>query len=62
MEENIKQFKCGECGEAHHTLYSNPKGEILSECINCKSVSVITFTTPKLTVDHVSGNGTLCIF
>ena len=60
METNIKQLRCGECGEKKHLLYLRENGEVLSECIKCKSVSEIICPKPKMEIYNVTGNGTLC--
>lgn len=62
METNIEQLKCGECAEKRHELYLKPNGEIIAECIKCKSQSVITLTSPEIMIKHNSGDGTLCVF
>jgi hypothetical protein len=41
METNIKQLRCGECGESRHEIYQRESGEIITECIKCKSQSEI---------------------
>lgn len=62
METNISQLKCGECSEETHLIYIRENGEIITECIKCKSMSEITCTEPKITINNLNGNGTLCIF
>ena len=62
METNIQQLGCGQCGEKKHELYLRPNGEIIVECIKCKSTSDITVTNPKIVIGHVNGDGTLCVF
>jgi hypothetical protein len=64
MITNLKQLKCGECGESKHLLFIEPSsnGEIIVECINCKSQSKITVTHPKIEIRYNAGNGTLCKF
>jgi len=62
METKIEQLKCGECGEEKHKLYLRPSGEIITECVKCKSQSVIKITEPKITISNNFGGGTLCVF
>jgi uncharacterized Zn finger protein len=60
METEIKQLRCGECGEEDHKIYTKPTGELITECINCKSQSIISITEPKITISNYDGYGTLC--
>ncbi len=60
METNIKQLKCGGCGEAKHKLYIRQNEEIIVECINCKSQSELIVPKPKIEIRNVAGLGTIC--
>ncbi len=62
METKIEQLVCGECGESKHLLYIRSTGEIITECISCRSQSEITVTKPEILIDNLSGSGTLCVF
>jgi hypothetical protein len=63
METDIKQLRCGACGEKMHELYLRPTGEIITECIKCHSQSIIfIYNEPKIVIKNNSGDGTLCVF
>jgi len=62
METEIKQLRCGECGESKHELFQRPNGEIVAECIKCKSQSEIVISKPKIQINNNEGMGTLCVF
>jgi NAD-dependent SIR2 family protein deacetylase len=62
MEINLEQLKCGQCSEKKHELYLRENGEIITECVGCKSQSVITLIKPRMVIEHNSGDGTLCVF
>jgi uncharacterized Zn finger protein len=62
MEANLKQLRCGSCGELDHRLYTNPKGEVFVECLKCKNVSIISCTEPKIIINNHSGDGCLAVF
>jgi NAD-dependent SIR2 family protein deacetylase len=62
METDIKQLRCGECGETKHELYIRANGEIIAECCKCKSQSEIIINKPEIIIHHNAGNGTLCVF
>jgi len=62
MEIGIEQLKCGECGEAKHCLYLRLNGEIIAECVKCKSQSEIVIIQPEIKIRNNSGMGTLCVF
>lgn len=63
METNVKQLKCGECGESRHKLFIRENGEIIAECIECGSTSEIKIVEkPKIKIQNLSGDGTLCVF
>lgn len=62
METGLKQLKCGQCAETKHELYLRQNGEIIVECIKCKSRSEIKVTKPKVVIGHVEGDGTICVF
>ena len=61
METNIQQLKCGECGEERHKIYRRKNGEIITECIHCKSQTEIVVTAPTIITNNVSGGGSLCV-
>jgi len=62
MELKLEELKCGQCGEHKHYLYLRDNGEIITECINCKSQSEIVISEPKIKIRNNSGLGTLCVF
>lgn len=62
METDIKQLRCGGCGGTKHELFIRPNGEIIAECIGCKSQSEIKISEPKIVINNNSGLGTLCVF
>jgi uncharacterized Zn finger protein len=62
MEIDLKQLKCGQCGNDRHRLYQRPNGEIISECIKCGSTTEIVISEPEIKLNNLSGLGTLCIF
>ena len=63
METNLKQLRCGECGEPKHRLFIRENGEIIAECIECKSQTEITIhNKPKIVLSNLSGDGSLCVF
>ncbi len=61
METNIQQLKCGGCGEEKHKIYRRQNGEIIAECIKCKSQTEIVITVPNIVTKNVSGGGSLCV-
>ena len=62
MEINLEQLKCSCCCNEQHLVYQRKNGEILFECIKCKSVSEIRINKPKIVIRNVSGMGTICSF
>ena len=52
MLENLKQYRCGHCGEDKYHLYKQEDNnlDIFVECINCKNISQITVTPPELDI------------
>lgn len=64
-KEKLEQFRCGGCGNDTYKLYKKEDDEkmILVECTECKSISEVGFTEPKLKIEwgHPS-NGRICIF
>lgn len=62
MELDLKQLKCGECGEDKHKLYLRKNGEVIAECTKCFSQSEIVITEPKIRIRNNYGSGTLCVF
>ena len=59
METNIQQLKCGECGKEEHKVFQRANGEIITECVCCKSQTEIVISPPKITLRNNSGSGTL---
>jgi hypothetical protein len=61
MFEHAEPMSCGECGEKNHRLYL--VGEtIVTECIQCKSKSIITVTKPELDIQcDEDSPGTICV-
>jgi len=62
METDIKLLRCGGCGETKHELYIRPNGEVIAECLKCKSQSEIVIRKPEIIIQHNAGDGTLCVF
>ena len=62
METNLKQLKCGECSNDKHLLYQRKNGEMIAECSKCKSQTEIITTKPKIILNNIFGDGSLCIF
>lgn len=60
--KNLEQFKCGECGEENHKIYLRKDGNIIVECIKCKSSSILYPTEPKILIRNHSGDGSLCVY
>lgn len=58
----MKLLKCGECGQELHRLYLSPSSEIIAECTNCRTQSIIEITESKIQIRNLNGYGTLCIF
>jgi len=61
-ETGLQQLRCGECGETKHNLFIRLNGEIIAECIKCKSQSEIVITEPKIVIKNNAGSGTLYPF
>jgi hypothetical protein len=60
--KNQNQYRCGNCGETKHELFSN-KDKIIVSCIGCENKSAISVTQPRLSIDWVGRNkGILAIF
>ena len=63
LEAGLEQFKCGQCGEIHHTLFRKPNNDIVAECTQCKSKSLITFTEPKIIIKfYGDSSGCLAVY
>jgi len=63
IETNLEQLRCGECGQKKHELFIRDNGEIITECITCKTKSVITLTKPKITIEfHENSTGRLAVY
>lgn len=65
MIENTERMGCGECGHQEFAIYKAEK-VLAVECLKCKSVSVITVSTPELIIDWgehwgATGDGILCV-
>jgi len=64
--EGIKKFKCGGCGGEDYKLYSDTHHQptmILAECQQCKSMTEITITQPKIDLKFGEGSeGVMAIF
>jgi transcription elongation factor Elf1 len=64
--ENLKKFKCGNCGNDKYLLFTNDKKniqQIITECIECKCQSEINIVQ-KIEIDWGQGNndGIMCIY
>ena len=62
METKINQMRCGECGAYKHNIYIRKNGELLVECTKCKSVNEIVVRKPVIDINHISGDGGLCVY
>ena len=62
METNLKQLRCGECGQYLHKIFQRENGELVIQCIQCKSSTEVIITEPKIILRNNSGSGTLCNF
>lgn len=63
---NIKKFRCGGCGCDEYKLYADQHHHpimILAECQQCKSMTEIKITQPKLKLDFgENSEGVMSIF
>jgi uncharacterized Zn finger protein len=57
VETNLKQLKCGGCENELHKLYIRTTGEILVECTECNSVSIIYLPVPTGIGSAMSSGG-----
>lgn len=55
MEQNLQSMGCGGCGNFTFRMYKNAKG-LYTECTQCKSVSTLTVSTPKIDIGWAEGN------
>jgi DNA-directed RNA polymerase subunit RPC12/RpoP len=61
----MNQYKCGGCGNDTYTIYQADNA-IITECIKCKSRSIISVQA-KLDVDwyidenNTTGDGCMCV-
>ena len=62
MEEDLKKLRCGQCSQSKHEMYLRPNQEVIAVCTECKSASEIKTTNPKVVINHLSGDGTLCVY
>ena len=62
MDADLKQLKCGSCGETKHELYVKPTGEVLVECITCWNVSMISVSEPKIIINNHRGDGCIAVY
>jgi Zn ribbon nucleic-acid-binding protein len=53
------QLKCGQCANANHIVYQRRNGEVIIECVKCKSSTEIVLSA-KLELRNNNGPGTLC--
>lgn len=64
MKTGIIQMKCGGCGGEDHKVFTQTRGEsdVILECNNCKSQTIIRASTPRLILDWGSDDqkGRLC--
>jgi hypothetical protein len=61
MIENSKLMMCGACGCESFSVYNDNKS-LYTECKVCKSVSEVTISKPKLTIEWTdNAQGILCI-
>jgi hypothetical protein len=52
MIENAKRYKCGGCGFDEYAIYGQEGNtlDLFAECLQCGSVSMITYTLPKIDI------------
>lgn len=61
METDLKQLRCGSCGEEKHRLYTKDN-KIYVQCYKCCSISILSVSQPKINIDNHSGDGTITVF
>ena len=63
METNVQQYRCGSCGGTKYELYKSKKHDLIIECFECKSTSVISISQPKISIDFgEDSQGRIAIF
>ena len=57
MKEKLKKYQCGQCGNDKYELYrqENNRIDLFCECTECKSISIVSFTFPKLEISWGEG-------
>lgn len=61
MATNLKELKCGECGDELHRLYLKENGAIMVECVACLCKTDIDITPAKIQLIPNEGLGVLCV-
>ncbi len=53
MIEGLTKLRCGNCECAKHYIYSKNgnKDNLYIECIECKSLTIVTFTRPEIKLE-----------
>jgi len=63
METEVKIYRCGNCGNPTHNLYKRKNDDIIVECTECKSTSIISASQPKLNIEFGDDSeGRIAIF
>jgi len=48
MITGLRQYKCGNCGCERFELYADENAELIVECTECSSTTIITVTKPRI--------------
>ena len=65
MKENLQKFRCGGCGNDSYRVYQQEGNiqQLFSECIKCKSITIIEVTKPKIDLKWDDGaDGIMCVY
>ena len=65
MDANLTKGGCGNCGHDQFKIYEKKDAvamrQLFVECVECKNISIITFTIPQLEVHWADNSkGVLC--
>ena len=63
MKQDMKKLECGACGESKVEIYQQvgSTNELIAECCNCKSETIISIRPAEIKLDWGIGDGILCI-
>lgn len=63
MKQNMKEMKCGACGNNKVTIYTDERHQLTAECTECKSTTDLIVRKPKIEFEFAPGSdGILCVF